>query len=894
MPGASVVTHTSDFTVLDDVRTPRRRARHADRPRSTCSSTTPVRSSTTLERTVDGIELTAQVHVVAPFLLTNLLLPLPASRRTGRGVLTVSSGGMYPQRLDVAALDAPPAPFDGTARVRQRQAGPGRAERAAGPSAPAPRASRSTRCTPAGPTRPACRRRCPASGRCCDRSSARRHRGPTPPCGSPPRPPRSTSSGDFWHDRRRRPTEPLPGTRTPASDADALVDWCVARAGVRPRCRHEDRDRRHRRVGAGRRPPAAPRPRPHASSRPTTASADTSTPSTSELDGEHHAVDTGFIVYNERTYPGFTGAAARARRRDAGDRDELQRDRPGRRPRVRHDQPEHGSSPSAATSSGPEFLRLLSEIGRFARVLRPVLRTEPGGPRARLPAARHGCRPRATSRSRSSCGHAASPTRSCVASWCRSARRSGRPTPTSTAATRSAPTPGSCTTTACSASAASPSGGPSPVAPARYVDALVAPFADRIRLGVAGVQDRRHARARRLAPRRGAHERRSRAVRPRHRRRPTATRRCACSATRRAAEREILSARSATSGTRRRCTPTRRCSPAHRGPAPAWNYAVDGSDGRVTVTYWMNALQRIRVRRTAAGHAERRRRDRPRARCTPRSSTTTRCSTRPRCAAQRRRFEIQGERGVFFAGAYWGYGFHEDGVQSAVEVASTDRGRPVTAVAVYEGTVRHRRATPVERTTSWPVFLAYLDVDALPGALDRVPLWSARRRAPVHFRRRDFLDGADTPLGDAVRDLVAERLGRRPAGRVDLLAHLRTFGWLFNPHRRLLLLDGRRAWARRGGARGDEHALARAPLVRARRPRRTTAATTPKAMHVSPFLRDGPRLPDPLDRARRPRRPHDRGHRRRDHRCSPRRSPPGGSPLDPPPRPRRCWCATRC
>ena len=41
--------------------------------------------------------------------------------------------------------------------------------------------------------------------------------------------------------------------------------------------------------------------------------------------------------------------------------------------------------------------------------------------------------------------------------------------------------------------------------------------------------------------------------------------------------------------------------------------------------------------------------------------------------AQRRRHEIQGVRGIYFAGAYWGYGFHEDGVQSALEVARAIR-----------------------------------------------------------------------------------------------------------------------------------------------------------------------------------------------------------------------------
>jgi DUF1365 family protein len=105
----------------------------------------------------------------------------------------------------------------------------------------------------------------------------------------------------------------------------------------------------------------------------------------------------------------------------------------------------------------------------------------------------------------------------------------------------------------------------------------------------------------------------------------------------------------------------------------------------------------------------------------------------------------------------------------------------VTSSAIYEGVVTHRRRTPVEHAFRFPLFLMYLDLAELPELFDGHPLWSARRRAVARFRRADYLGDPAIPLDTAVRDLVHERLGFRPAGPVRMLAHLRYLGHCFNP-----------------------------------------------------------------------------------------------------------------
>jgi len=100
---------------------------------------------------------------------------------------------------------------------------------------------------------------------------------------------------------------------------------------------------------------------------------------------------------------------------------------------------------------------------------------------------------------------------------------------------------------------------------------------------------------------------------------------------------------------------------------------------------------------------------------------------------------------------------------------------------IYEGHVRHRRFTPVRHTFRYRLYMMYLDLAELPWLFKGRWLWSYGRPNVAFFRRRDHLGQPLIPLDRAVRDLVEQRLGKRPSGPIRLLTHLRYFGFCFNP-----------------------------------------------------------------------------------------------------------------
>lgn len=101
--------------------------------------------------------------------------------------------------------------------------------------------------------------------------------------------------------------------------------------------------------------------------------------------------------------------------------------------------------------------------------------------------------------------------------------------------------------------------------------------------------------------------------------------------------------------------------------------------------------------------------------------------------------------------------------------------------AIYKGTIRHRRFQPVPNSFQYRIFLMYLDLSELPHLFNHHRWWSVGRPNLAYFRRSDYLGDTRHPLDTSVRQLVETRTGRRPKGPIRLLAHLRYFGYCFNP-----------------------------------------------------------------------------------------------------------------
>ncbi|SHF65976.1 hypothetical protein SAMN02745148_03227 [Modicisalibacter ilicicola DSM 19980] len=159
---------------------------------------------------------------------------------------------------------------------------------------------------------------------------------------------------------------------------------------------------------------------------------------------------------------------------------------------------------------------------------------------------------------------------------------------------------------------------------------------------------------------------------------------------------------------------------------------------------------------------------------------------------------------------------------------------------IYRGTLRHRRFLPRVHRFRYGLWMAWLDLDELPGLFEGVPGFSARRPALARFRREDYLAPHDMPLKEAVHDRLSRELGPEAAARADgavrMLTQLRLCGIVFNPITLYYAYDrDERLQAVLGEVSntpwGERHCYA----CRVEPARHRHRATFTKAMHVSPF-----------------------------------------------------------
>jgi predicted NAD/FAD-binding protein len=111
--------------------------------------------------------------------------------------------------------------------------------------------------------------------------------------------------------------------------------------------------------------------------------------------------------------------------------------------------------------------------------------------------------------------------------------------------------------------------------------------------------------------------------------------------------------------------------PRRRRAWASWNFhLMDAPAGRTTVTYDMTRLQSLHTDRRFLVTLNRGEAVHP-ATVIRRMTYSHPVYTPSATAAQRRWAEISGVDGVHYCGAYWGWGFHEDGLASALRVSDS-------------------------------------------------------------------------------------------------------------------------------------------------------------------------------------------------------------------------------
>ena len=140
--------------------------------------------------------------------------------------------------------------------------------------------------------------------------------------------------------------------------------------------------------------------------------------------------------------------------------------------------------------------------------------------------------------------------------------------------------------------------------------------------------------------------------------------------------------------------------PRTRRARAAWNYhLISAEDQRVALTYNMNVLQRIDAPVNfcvTLNHSD----SIDPARILKRINYEHPVYDAKAIAAQKRHADVNGINRTYYCGAYWGYGFHEDGVKSALRVCAMIRD------GAAENARLTRQASAMRDQSRWPMEIA--------------------------------------------------------------------------------------------------------------------------------------------------------------------------------------------
>jgi uncharacterized protein len=101
--------------------------------------------------------------------------------------------------------------------------------------------------------------------------------------------------------------------------------------------------------------------------------------------------------------------------------------------------------------------------------------------------------------------------------------------------------------------------------------------------------------------------------------------------------------------------------------------------------------------------------------------------------------------------------------------------------ALYRGKLRHRRFAPRAHAFTYPVYMAFLDIDRLQELMAVSPFSSYNRWNWTSFCERDHFGDPHKPLRNRLEQDASRNGVKLPNGPIFLLTHLRYLGYVFNP-----------------------------------------------------------------------------------------------------------------